>query len=318
MVAASSPNTTVLVHLWGNQYPTDAVRAQFPEVTFVHVHPEGPIPEEVAGNVCFTLAAHSQNLVELLERGVQWIHAIGHGVDHFPLESLGNRVLTSARGASAVPIAEWVVAMLLTAVKQLPEKWVTEPPERWLLADLGTLEGAKVALLGFGSINRAVADRLEPFGCELVAATRTHKPRNAGNVAFMTDVTTAVADADHVVVGTPLTHQTENMVNEELLAAMKPGAHLINIARGRIIDEVALRKALDTGQIGLASLDVCDPEPLPVGHWLYSHPSVRLSPHVSWSSPRGLQRLHDSFTDNLQRWQAGEPLADVVDIEAGY
>ncbi|MED6327722.1 MAG: NAD(P)-dependent oxidoreductase [Actinomycetota bacterium] len=310
--------TTVLVHLWGRHYPTDEVRSAFPEVDFIHVRPEGPVPDGVAGQACFTQAAATENLEEVLARGVRWVHVLGQGVDHFPLDRLGDRVLTSARGANAVPIAEWIVAMLLTAVKELPDRWVAEPPEQWVLADLGGLAGATVAFLGFGSINRAAAERLAPFGCRMVAATRTGRPSDLAGVEITTDVTAAVADADHVVVGTPLTPDTEGMVSDALLAAMKPGAHLVNIARGRLVDQDALRRSLDSGNLGLASLDVCDPEPLPAGHWLYDHPRVRLSPHVSWSGPEALSRLHDSFTTNLRLWLDGEPLSDVVDVDAGY
>jgi phosphoglycerate dehydrogenase-like enzyme len=137
-------------------------------------------------------------------------------------------------------------------------------------------------------------------------------------MVFSTDVRAAVADADHVVVGAPLTPATEGMVDADLLAAMKPGAHLVNIARGRIVDQDSLRRSLDADHLGLASLDVCDPEPLPAGHWLYDHPKVRLSPHVSWADPGAIERLHAAFADNLERWLAGQPLVDVVDVEAGY
>jgi len=313
-----APRTTVLVHLWGDHYPTDEVRAAFPEVDFVPVRPEGPVPDGVAGQACFTQAAATKNLEEVLDRGVRWVHALGQGVDHFPLDQLGDRTLTSAKGANAVPIAEWIVAMLLTAAKQLPDRWVTEPPERWVLADLGGLDGATVAFLGFGSINREAAERLVPFGCRMMAATRTGGPSGVDGVEVTTDAHAAVSDADHVVVGVPLTPATEGMVDDEMLAAMKPGAHLVNIARGRLVDQEALRRSLDAGHLGLASLDVCEPEPLPAGHWLYDHPRVRLSPHVSWSGPAALARLHDSFTANLRRWLDDEPLAGVVDVEAGY
>ncbi len=308
----------MLIHLWGDRYPSDEVRAAFPEVDFVHVRPEGPVADDVAGEACFTQAASTENLGEVLDRGVRWVHALGHGVDHFPLDQLGDRVLTAARGANAAPIAEWVVAMLLTAVKQLPDRWVTEPPERWVLADLGGLDDATVAFVGLGSINAAAAERLRPFGCRMVAATRTGGPSPVDGVEVTTDVRAAVADADHVVVAAPLTPATASMFDDDLFAAMKPGAHLVNVARGGLVDQDALRRALDSGHLGLASLDVCDPEPLPAGHWLYDHPRVRLSPHVSWSGPGALDRLLDSFTANLRRWIDGDPLLDVVDVEAGY
>ena len=318
----SPDRTPVLVHLWGEHFPSDAIRARFPTVDFIPVPTDGPVPDEVSGVACITQAAPTGNLKEVLERGVTWVHALGQGVDHFPFDQLGDRTLTCARGVNAVPIAEWVVAMLLTAVKQLPDRWVTEPPRHWVLADLGTLDGATVAFIGFGSINQAVARRLAPFGCQMVAVTRSGDPGPVpgmpDGMTFSTDVRAAVADADHVVVGAPLTPATEGMVDDGLLAAMKPGAHLVNIARGRIVNQDSLRRSLDADHLGLASLDVCDPEPLPAGHWLYDHPKVRLSPHVSWADPGAIERLHAAFADNLERWLAGQPLVDVVDVEAGY
>jgi len=314
--------TTVLVHLDFDFLGTDRMADHFPGVRFVHVDPDGPVDPDLHGEVMVTRGTDSANFAEVLERGVRWVHCTGHGVDEIPLDVVGDRTLTCARGATAVPIAEWVVAMLLTAVKQLPDRWVSEPPRHWVLADLGTLDGATVAFIGFGSINRAVARRLTPFGCQMMAVTRSGDPGPVPGVpdgmVFSTDVRAAVADADHVVVGAPLTPATEGMVDADLLAAMKPGAHLVNIARGRIVDQDALRRSLDAGHLGLASLDVCDPEPLPAGHWLYDHPQVRLSPHVSWADPGAIERLHAAFADNLERWLAGQPLVDVVDVEAGY
>ena len=308
----------VLVHLWGEHFPTSAIRERFPTVEFISVRTDGPMSDNVVGEVCITQAARTGNLEEVLQRGVRWVHVLGQGVDHFPFEHLGDRTLTCARGVNAVPIAEWVVAMLLTAVKQLPDHWLSEPPRRWVLADLGSLEGATVGLVGLGSINRAVAERLTPFGCRMVAVTRSGTPSPVSGVEVTTDVREAVADADHVVLGVPLTPETEHMFDDDLFAAMKPGAHLVNIARGRLVDQDALRRALDGGRLGMASLDVCEPEPLPAGHWLYSHPGVRLSAHVSWSDPGALDRLHAAFADNLDRWLADEALIDVVDPAAGY
>ena len=308
----------VLVHLWGEHFPTPAIRERFPTVEFISVRTDGPMSDDVVGEVCITQAARTGNLEEVLQRGVRWVHVLGQGVDHFPFEHLGDRTLTCARGVNAVPIAEWVVAMLLTAVKQLPDHWLSEPPRRWVLADLGSLEGATVGLVGLGSINRAVAERLTPFGCRMVAVTRSGTPSPVSGVEVTTDVREALADADHVVLGVPLTPETEHMFDDDLFAAMKPGAHLVNIARGRLVDQDALRRALDGGRLGMASLDVCEPEPLPAGHWLYSHPGVRLSAHVSWSDPGALDRLHAAFADNLDRWLADEALIDVVDPAAGY
>jgi len=226
-------------------------------------------------------------------------------------------VVSCSRGVSAAPIAEWVVAMILTAVKDLPGSWADEPPDRWSWADLGSVEGQTIALIGFGSINRAVADRLRPFGATLVAVRRSGTGMESG-VTVAPDHAGAVSGADHVVVAVPVTAETHHLVDADFLRSMKPGAHLINVARGSVVDQEALRVALDEGHVGLASLDVAEPEPLPAGHWLYSHPRVRLSPHISWSSPDAIQQLFDMFADNLERWLQGDSPKGIVDLEAGY
>ena len=310
--------TTVLVHLKVDYLDTDRMGDRFPGVRFVQVDPDGPVDADVHGEVLVTRGMKSPNFAEVLERGVEWVHCTGHGVDEMPLEAVGDRTLTCARGATAVPIAEWVVAMLLTAAKRLPASWIDEPPERWFLSRLGTLEGATVALIGYGSINRAVAARLAPFGCRLLAVRRSGAPVDDPGVVVVADAAAAVAEADHVVIGVPSTPETRHLVDADFLAACRSGTHLVNISRGSVVDQDALRAALDSGQVGLASLDVCDPEPLPDGHWLYTHPGVRLSPHISWCSPNSFDHMGTNFAANLERWLDGRPLEDVVDRAAGY
>jgi phosphoglycerate dehydrogenase-like enzyme len=127
-----------------------------------------------------------------------------------------------------------------------------------------------------------------------------------------------VAGARHIVIATPLTPSTRHLVDRELLGRFTPGAHIVNIARGGIIDQDALRQALDDGTVACASLDTVDPEPLPEGHWLYTHPQVRLSPHVSWCVPSAMPLLYEMFAANLARYVAGEPLEGVVDRVQRY
>ena len=310
--------TTVLVHLAVDYLGTDGMAGRFPGVRFVQVDPDGPVDPDVHGQVLVTRGVDSPNLTDVLDRGVEWVHCTGHGIDEIPLDAIGDRILTCARGATAVPIAEWVVAMLLTAEKRLPEVWVDAPPDRWHVTRLGGLAGSTVVLLGYGSINRAVAARLAPFGCRLLALRRTGQPVDDPGVEVVADAVSAVAEADHVVVGVPATPETDGLVDADLLAACRPGVHLVNVARGSIVDQEALRTALDNGQVGLASLDVCEPEPLPAGHWLYEHPAVRLSPHISWCSPDSFGSMATNFADNLDRWIHGRPLAGIVDVAAGY
>ena len=120
------------------------------------------------------------------------------------------------------------------------------------------------------------------------------------------------------MVAAPATARTRHLLEERAFEVVKPGVHLVNIARGTLVDQDALRAALDDGRDALATLDVCDPEPLPAGHWLYEHPKVRLSAHISWASPKMVDTIVELFVANLRRRAAGEPLEGVVDPVEGY
>lgn len=295
------------------------VDARVPGIEWIHVAPDAPVPPDARAEILLTFAWGGENLPELVaSAGVRWIHTIGTGVDRFPLGAVGDRLLTCARGASAVPIAEWVMAMLLAHAKQLPGTWVTAPPERWNFARLGGLAGATLGIVGLGSIGAAVARRALAFDLRVRAARRSGRPSGIPGVEVVTDPAALAAEADHLVLAAPATAETRHLVDRALLAQVKPGLHLVNIARGSLVDQDALREALDDGRVARASLDVCDPEPLPAGHWLYTHPKVLLSPHVSWAAPDALDVLYDTFVANLARWQRGEPLEGVVDVGAGY
>jgi phosphoglycerate dehydrogenase-like enzyme len=293
------------------------VTERFPKATLVAVPNEGEPPEGVRGEILLTMAWGSPNLPRLLARGVRWVHAYGTGVNAFPFRELGGIPLTCSRGASAIPISEWVLAMMLAAEKRLPETWVHEPPEVWNVFDLGGLHGRTLGLLGLGGIAQETAHRALPFGMTVIAHRRTAQPSPVAGVELV-DFDALLARSDHLVIAAPDTRATHHLIGRDALARVKPGVHLVNIARGGLVDQDALRAALDDGRVKLASLDTVDPEPLPAGHWLYTHPRVRLSPHCSWSGPGALDRLLDPFLDNLSRWLAGVPLAGLVDVEQGY
>jgi len=310
------PKLRVLAHL--PLHALQRVSEQVPEIELFPVPLEGEIAPDIDGEVLLTLARGSANLGEVVERGVRWIHTIGTGVDRFPLDAVGDRILTCSRGGSAVPIAEWVLAMLLAFEKRLPESWVAAPPEHWSMARLGTLQGKTLGLVGVGGIGAAVAARALPFGMRIRAFRRTAGPSPLPEVEIVGTLEGLLAAADHLVLAAPATPATRHLINATTLSRIKPGVHLVNIARGSLIDQEALRKALDDERVACASLDVVEPEPLPAGHWLYSHPKVRLSPHVSWAMPGAVGRLLDTFVENLQRYLAGEPLEGVVNLEEGY
>jgi phosphoglycerate dehydrogenase-like enzyme len=249
---------------------------------------------------------------------VRWVHVLAAGVDKFPLELVGDRMLTCSRGASAPAIAEFVLATMLAFEKQLPDVWVSEPPPHWNLAGLGGLQGKTLGLVGVGAIGTEVARRALAFDMEVVALRRTDGPMPLEAMHRAGSLHELLGRADHVVVAAPATPDTQHLLDTAAFDAMKPGVHLVNVARGSLVDQEALRAALDDGKVARASLDVVDPEPLPAGHWLYTHSKVRISPHVSWSSPGTIDRTIELFADNLRRWREGRPLHGAVDVEAGY
>ena len=263
----------------------DPVIQAHPDVEIVPIPTDGPPPEGALGDVLLTSAVGAPNLAEVFQRGVRWVHAYGTGVNAFPFDLLGDRIFTCSRGASATAISEWVIAVMLAAVKQLPQHWLSEPPDHWFSAPLGSLRNQKLALIGFGGIAQAIARRALPFEMQVQALRRKALESPLESVRIVADLEELLAEADHVVVAAPLTPATRHMLDDAAFALMKPGAHLVNIARGGLVDQDALKRALDSERVGLATLDCVDPEPLPAGHWMYAHPRVRLSAHISWAAP---------------------------------
>lgn len=306
----------VLSHL-GDAWAERVERA-VPGVEIVAIPADGDLREGVEGEVLLTLAWGGANLGAVLDRGVRWVHTVGTGVDRFPLDVIGDRTLTCSRGASAVPIAEWVLAVMLAFEKRLPDSWATDASVRWNFAELGGLAGRTLALVGLGGIGEAVARRALAFDMRVRARRRTETPASIAGVELAPSLPDLLGAADHVVLATPATPATRHLIDADAFATMKRGVHLVNIARGALVDQDALRAALDDGTVARASLDTVDPEPLPEGHWLYSHPGVRLSPHISWSAPDAWDVMLDTFVANLRRYRTGEPLAGVVDVAEGY
>ncbi|MEY2432893.1 MAG: hypothetical protein QOC92_2618 [Acidimicrobiaceae bacterium] len=287
--------------------------AMVPEETFAPVL-EAASPSEIL----LTFAPRPEALDRALELGVRWVHVLATGVDSVPLERLNGCVVTCSRGASAVPIAEFVLATMLAFEKRLPESWVREPPDRWNFAELGGLRGRTLGLIGLGAIGQEVARRALAFDMHVTAVRRRPDPSPMDGVTMVGSLPELLSGSDHVVIAAPATPQTRHLLSAAEFAAMKPTAHLVNVSRGSLVDQDALVAALDSGQLAMASLDTVEPEPLPAGHPLFSHPRVRLSAHISWSAPDSLLRTLELFIENLRRYRAGEPLEGIVDINAGY
>jgi phosphoglycerate dehydrogenase-like enzyme len=290
-------------------------------VEVVRLPVRGELDPDLRGDCLFTMARSVDTLPEAVRR-VRWVHVAGTGLDQFPLEAVPDGVVvTNSRGANATAIAEWVLAMMLAFEKRLPESWIDRPHddrERFGSPPLGTLRGRTLGLVGLGTIALATAERALAFGMHVRALRRSDAPSPRPEVDLASSLADLAAEADHLVLAAPLTAETHHLLNRETFALCKPGVHLVNIARGGFVDQDALREALDDGTVARASLDTVDPEPLPEGHWLYTHPGVRLSAHMSWSEPDAFSVIFERFASNLRRYLSDEPLDNVVDVQVGY
>ncbi len=240
---------------------------------------------------------------------VKFVQLASSGSDGYP-EWLGDGpVVASSAGTSAPAIAEFVLAAMLMVEKRLPAVVVTDgawTSQAAIIAKpLGTLDGRTLGLLGVGEIGSRVAALAAAFGMTVIAHRRSAVVIDGIELVAFEDL---LRRSDHLVIAAPLTPATTGMIGIDALAKIKAGVHIVNIARGGLIDTTALIAALESGRVGFASLDVTDPEPLPPGHPLWAAPNVRITPHIAWSSPRTGQRIFALFANNLGRFARGETL----------
>jgi phosphoglycerate dehydrogenase-like enzyme len=265
-----------------------------------------------------------------------WVHSATSGVERALTPAALERgvVVTNARGVFSRPIAEYVLMMILAVSRRLPQLLELQRERTWQPLEGAELRDVTVGIVGLGSIGRAVGSLATAFGCRVVAVRRTggSGPTREGleegqlglgelvldRVGGPDTLPELLAESDFIVLAAPLTPETEEMINATTLAMVKPGAWLINVARGRLIDERALLRALRDGELGGAVLDTFRDEPLPPMSPFYDLPNVIVTPHTAWSSGRVLDRSVELFCDNLRRFAAAEPLVNVVDPSAGY
>lgn len=276
-----------------------------------------------SAEVFFPLSGHSLT-EEVLEAAplLKWVQVASAGIDHARYPDLLNRpiILTNAAGVYAIPIAEHVLAMMLALSRRIPEIIRQQDSAEWKGVGGGELGGETALIVGLGGIGTRVAELCNAVGMRVIATRkRPDLPATGVEEVFATHrLHEALPQADWVIVCAPLTEETRGIIGAAEIALMKPGARVINIARGAIIDEAAMAKALQSGRLAGAGLDVFEEEPLPKTSPLWKLPNVIVSPHSAGSSPHSLHRTLDLFEDNLRRYLAGEPLRNVVDKQAGY
>jgi phosphoglycerate dehydrogenase-like enzyme len=250
---------------------------------------------------------------------MRWLHTLYAGVDGIPLDQLARQgaVLTNGAGINAVGIAEYVVMGMLSLAKGYREVVRAQDRHEWLYRPPSAIElaGSKALLLGYGAIGKLIHARLKAFDVEVSVVRRSPGPDMLGP----DDWRSRIGEFDWVILAVPATSETDGMVDRAAIAAMKPSAVLLNIARGSVVDQDALVEALAAKRISGAFLDVTTPEPLPPEHPLWSLPNAHVTMHLSGQAQEKMfLRGADRFLANLERWHRGEPLQHVVDLTLGY
>ncbi|MFL5733111.1 MAG: D-2-hydroxyacid dehydrogenase [Chloroflexia bacterium] len=232
-------------------------------------------------------------------------------------------IVTTASGLHEVPISEHIVAMILHFSRGFHRAVRNQPMHKWERFSLDEAHGKTVCLIGYGPIARRAAGLCAALGMRVLAVRGSlleQQPGQDGVERFYPPsyLDEALAESDYVVVAAPRTPQSEGMIGTRQFEAMKPGAVLINISRGALVDEEALVQALRSGKLAGAGLDVFTQEPLPESSPLWDLPNVLITPHNSGSNPHYNRRATNIFCDNLARFLRGEPMRNQVIAERGY
>ncbi len=253
---------------------------------------------------------------------LRWIHWTGAGVDAtlFPELIASEIQLTNARGIFNVPMAEWVLGIIISFAKQFPQTLAYQAQAEWNPRFTELVTGKKALIVGAGSIGRTVGRLLRAAGMEVEAIGRS--ARNAdpdfGRVYAVDELHARLSSADYVILITPLTQQTRNLFGTVEFASMPRHARFINIGRGALVVEAELLAALQQGEIAGAALDVFVDEPLSPHSPLWQAPNCLVSPHMSGDCIEFEHALSDQFMRNWERYLAGEPLLNIVDKELGF
>jgi phosphoglycerate dehydrogenase-like enzyme len=297
----------------------------FPQVRFVQLRQDGTVPPAASdAEILFRCFMSKDELRRVLDGAprLRWIHTCTAGFDQLLIPEIQDKQLLVTRSASAynVPMSEFVMAYILAMAKRIPALVRSQMRHEWRPPKPDELTGRTVGIIGAGAIGTQVAQRCAALGMRVIGTKRTPEPLPCFEVVMPpSGLPVLLAESDYVVLASPLTPETRGMMAEAELRAMKPTAYLLNIARGALIDDEALIRALKEGWIAGACLDAFREEPLPPDSPLWDLENALITPHTSYYSPHGTERGIAAFEANLRRYLDGEPLSDPLkDARLGY
>jgi phosphoglycerate dehydrogenase-like enzyme len=305
----------------------DRLRQLFPEDTILHASDDDQGRRLIAGaDIAFASNITPEQLRAAAR--LQWIHTPAAGVGHMLYPDLVERAITitNGSGTSAETMAEHVIAVVLALFRRLPTALARQAAHVWAQDEISsppgnrTIAGSRVLIVGLGAIGTATAMRLHALGAAVTGIRRSAAAAVPGVSAIHSpaELHHLLGDADVVVLSAPQTAATRSLIGHAELERMKPGALLVNVSRGGLIDEDALVRALRAGSLGGAALDVFQHEPLAADSPLWEAPNLLITPHVSGFRPDHWDAAIALFADNRRRFAAGLPLLNVVDKRAGY
>ncbi len=255
--------------------------------------------------------------IDIVAPKLRWVQAIGAGVGQLQSAGLERTgvLLTSGAGIASAPIAEFVMARILAHWKRFSEFDALQRERRWTPLFGRNLDGSTLGIVGFGAIGSAIADRAKAWGMR-VMATRRHPPSGAPDPRIeqffaFSEIPALVSQCDAVVLAAPETPETFHLFSAAVFAAMKKGTYFCNVARGSLVDQGALRAALQSGHLAAAAIDVATPEPLPPDDPLWDAPNLFVSPHSAASVERYFHLVWQLFNTNMQRFLKGESLKNL-------
>lgn len=301
----------------------ERIRAIAPHAKIAPIASDGAIEGGGAGVTVWVRDRFHIRVEDMVLRmpDLRWLHTTSTGVDHIltPTVMANDIIVTNSAGAQAIPIAESVIGMMVAIVKRFPDHWRNQTEARWERYRKDELYGKTLVIVGTGHIGREIARRGRAFGMTTIGVTSIPRDEPVfDRLLSYGELGEAMQVADFVVVAAAMTAERKRLIKATHLAGMKPTAWFINIARGDLVDETGLLKALQTKTIAGAYLDVFTQEPLPANHPFWSLPNVYVIPHNTAFSVQSRLRGLEYFITNLERWVKAEPLVNVVDKQRGY
>ena len=331
----SPAETKIVLCIWHKfdqwRFPdwlADAIRHRYPELTVVHLPDYARLDEEIRdADILCGFSLRPEQLASA--KRLKWLHCLAAGVNQLMRDDVRAHpvVITNSRHVHAVTMAEHTLGIILALARRLPSAVRHQLEKHWAQQEIWDetpppmeVNGRTLVIVGYGAIGQELGKRARCLGMQVVGVKRDTRQgtEHADRVVAASELKSALAEADFVVLAAPLTSETERFFGPEQFAGMKKSAYFINVSRGALVDADALVAALQEEIIAGAAIDVAEVEPLAPDSAFWSAPNLLITPHLSAVSERLWHRHAALLLDNLERYFAGRELLNVVDKEKGY